>query len=68
MMFNRCKHQWAEVARYWNKPERITLEADRISEHSFNQFLQMYRGWTNIELRCTVCGDIKFVEADGKAT
>lgn len=67
-MFKSCKHQWEEVSRHWNRPSRIEFEADRMSDHRFGEILAMYRGWTNVELRCTVCGDIKFVEADGKAT
>lgn len=61
MLFH--KHKWEEVSRKFNPPISRGFEANWISKDTF---IRLTMGVTVIELKCTVCGDLKHMEVIGK--
>lgn len=57
-------HSWKEEARWYTPPNRGPFEASRISEETIEKIMF---GVTSVELRCSVCGDLKCVVLPGDA-
>lgn len=60
----RCAHEWVEVARHFTPPNPQFRSVERATE---SLLLRLIGGWTNIEMLCTLCGDLKFIEVNGRA-
>lgn len=56
-------HNWVERRRTF-QPSRVDEVKGDMTEHTLK--LLVY-GLTTIELRCGVCGDVKFVSTPGRA-
>ena len=58
-------HKWQEVGRTYNPPmyavKRVWGDYDIPKEVFLNSL-----GYTNIELKCSKCGDIKVIQEYGK--
>lgn len=55
-------HKWAEESRWFVPPYTRPFEATRASEEFMKKV--MY-GITAVELRCSTCGDLKYMEFTG---
>ena len=60
MMFHQ--HYWEEVKRTYSSPVLVSN-----FKGSSETAEKIAFGFTNVELRCSKCGDIKFSQAIGKA-
>jgi hypothetical protein len=59
----RCKHpEWVEVGRTYTRPP----ETVKLGHGSQELIERITFGVTNIELRCSTCGDRKVVTVTGK--
>jgi hypothetical protein len=58
-----CKHQWKEQNRTFNPPLSGKLKLDDIGSDESQMILH---GFTNIELECIHCGNIKVNTFIGK--
>jgi hypothetical protein len=57
-----CRHAWREVSRTFNRPSygaEMSLVPMDVAERACH-------GFTNIELRCESCGDVKVVQTIGR--
>lgn len=57
------KHKWEEVSRKFTPPIDRAVKADWVSE---DMMLRWTSGFTVIELRCSVCGDLKHKDVYGE--
>lgn len=55
-------HKWEEEARWYNPPYTRAFEATRASEEMMQKIMF---GFTSVEIRCSLCGDMKCVELHG---
>lgn len=68
------KHQWAEVRRtysesIWERAVRAGVSEMQGARYTNQAAMdRATHGFTNIELACEACGDVKFVQAIGDVT
>jgi hypothetical protein len=61
---SRHRHQWIEVKRTFNP---ATHDVTHMRGGMNGDTRKLVLGWTNIELRCSDCGELKFTTVDGEA-
>lgn len=67
-MFNKCKCKWVEVGRTYNASDVEELEGLRLrGTGAINLMRELTFGRTNIELKCSECGDVGFRSVIGKS-
>lgn len=59
--FGGCQHQWTEVGRTFTKGSGGSFKG--VSETTM---IRLLTGYTNIEMTCERCGDIKVIKETGK--
>jgi len=64
-MFRKCKHKWTIVNRKFTPPIPNIVKLS--GPDSDQKFFTLY-GFTTIEQKCTICGQIKFVHCQGNQT
>lgn len=59
-------HTFTEVARRFTSPDALkSFKAERLSEAGLTFLNDSMFGFTQIELRCTECGDLKHIKVNG---
>lgn len=56
-----CQHKWKEIHRVFNQPQE-SFKAQGFSQETM---LQLMYGVTIVELKCEICGEIKFKTTTG---
>ena len=57
-----CKHKWEEASRMFTPLPQLT----KINYASDQLFRELSFGVTNIEMRCTLCGQLEHYSVIGK--
>jgi formylmethanofuran dehydrogenase subunit E len=59
----RCKHQWGETRRSYNRSKMKLTEAGHMDSELMRELIF---GITNVEMQCFLCGQIQVIRFCGK--